>query len=140
MFGKSSLGRVYHDGEAIVRQGDSGDCMYVIQEGEVEVWHENGGPPVLVAQRGKGDFIGEMAIFNREVRSATVVARGNVRLLTIDRSTLLRRIHEDPGLVFKILERMSQRIRKLNDALIRSGQRELPEGAADPGRAADTAA
>ncbi len=114
MFRRGSLGRVYHDGEAIVRQGESGDCMYVIQEGEVEIWHDNGGPPVLLRRGGKGEFIGEMAIFNNEVRSATVRARGKVRVLTIDRSTLLRRIHEDPSLAYRMLQQMSSRLRTLS--------------------------
>jgi len=70
------------------------------------------------------------------VRSASVRALGEVWVLTLEKKTFLRRIHEDPGLVFKILERMSQRIRKLNDALVRSGQRDLPDAAATPGRAA----
>ncbi len=114
MFGRGSLGSVYHDGEAIVRQGESGDCMYVIQEGEVEIWHENGGAPVLLRLGGKGEFIGEMAVFNHEVRSATVRAKGEVRVLTIDRSTLLRRIHEDPSLAYRMLQQMSMRVRELS--------------------------
>ncbi len=122
MFGKSDLGRVYHDGETLVHQGESGDCMYVIQDGQVEIWRENGGPPVLIRIGGKGEFIGEMAIFDREVRSATVRARGEVRVLTIDRSTLLRRIHEDPSLAYRMLQQMSERVRELSSEMSRPAE------------------
>jgi len=136
----NTLGKLFRDGEMIVRQGEAGDCMYVIQSGEVEVLRRDGVQEFCLATLGSGDFFGEMALFEREVRSASVRAIGEVWVLTLEKKTFLRRIHEDPGLVFKILERMSQRIRKLNDALVRSGQRDLPEAAAARGRGQGTAA
>lgn len=108
------LGKVYGDGEVIVRQGESGDCMYVVQQGLVEVVHETESGPQLLATLGEGEFFGEMVIFERAPRSATVRARGDVRLLTVDRGTFLRRISEDPSLAFRIVKKMSQRIRELN--------------------------
>lgn len=108
------LGRVYGDGEVIVRQGESGDCMYEILEGTVEVLREKNGKEVCLAVLSKGDFFGEMAIFEREVRSATVRAMGEVRAITIDKKTLLRRISEDPSLAFRIVEKMANRIRDLD--------------------------
>ena len=74
-----ALGKIYQDGEVIVRQGDEGDCMYVIQEGQVEVVIDENGNEVVLAQRGEGEFFGEMAIFDRDVRSATIRAKGQVR-------------------------------------------------------------
>ena len=119
----NTLGKLYRDGEMIVRQGEAGDCMYVIQSGEVEVLRRNGNQEFCLATLRAGDLFGEMALFEREVRSASIRALGDVWVLTLEKKTFLSRIHEDPGLVFNILERMSQRIRKLNDALVRSGQR-----------------
>ena len=110
---KGELGKVYRDGEVIVRQGDVGDCMYVIQEGEVEVFTEQGGREVHLAVHGPGAFFGEMAVFDRDVRSATVRAVGEARILTIDKKNFMRRVHEDPSLAFRIVETMSQRIREL---------------------------
>lgn len=136
----NTLGKLYRDGEMIVRQGEAGDCMYVIQSGEVEVLRRDGTQEFCLATLRTGDFFGEMALFEREVRSASVRAIGEVWVLTLEKKTFLRRIHEDPGLVFKILERMSQRIRKLNDALVRSGQRDMPVAAPVPVRGAGTAA
>jgi len=111
---KRGLGKVYADGEIIVRQGEPGDCMYVVQQGHVEVLHETEAGPHKLATLGEGEFFGEMVIFDRSPRSATVRARGDVRLLTVDKATFLRRISEDPSLAFRIVKRMSQRIRELN--------------------------
>jgi len=112
-----ALGRLYADGEVVVRQGEVGNCMYVIQGGQVEVLLRKGDSDVCVALLGEGDFFGEMALFDQEVRSATVRARGEVRLLTLEKKSFLRRIHEDPSLAFRIMEKMSHRIRELNGAL-----------------------
>lgn len=108
-----ALGRIYQDGEIIVRQGDVGDCMYVIQEGEVEILCDEDGKEIRIATRHAGDFIGEMAIFDRDVRSATVRAKGPVRMLTVDKKNFMSRIHEDPSLAFRIVETMSYRLREL---------------------------
>jgi CRP/FNR family cyclic AMP-dependent transcriptional regulator len=114
----SELGKVFADGDVIIRQGDTGDCMYEILDGQVEVFQEREGKEVRLAVLGKGDFFGEMAIFEREVRSATVRAHGQVRVLTVDKRILLRRISEDPSLALRILERMSHRIRRMDDELV----------------------
>jgi len=109
-----ALGKVYQDGEVIVRQGEVGDCMYAVQEGQVEVVAEKEGEEVHLAVRGQGEFFGEMAIFEHEVRMATVRALGQARILTIDKKNLLRRIHEDPSLAYRIVQTMSRRIRELS--------------------------
>lgn len=113
------LGKVYGKGEVIVQQGETDDCMYEILEGEVEVLQEREGKEVRLAVLAKGEFFGEMSIFEKEVRSATVRAMGEVRALTIDKRTLLRRISEDPTLAFRIMERMSHRIRELDNEIVR---------------------
>ncbi len=108
------LGREYADNEAICRQGEPGDRMFIIQAGRVQVVHERPDAEVVVAELKSGDLFGEMAIFEKEPRSATVRSIGISRVLTLDKRTFLRRVHEDPSLAFKLLERMSQRIRRLD--------------------------
>jgi CRP-like cAMP-binding protein len=112
-----TLGKLYRDGEIIVRQGEVGNCMYVIQRGQAEVLLRKEDKEVCVAVLGERDVFGEMALFDQELRSATVRARGDVWALTLEKKTFLRRIHEDPSLVFNILEKMSNRIRELNESL-----------------------
>ena len=117
---RAALGKSWADGEAIVRQGEVGNSMYVVQAGEVEVLRETEDGEVRLAVLGAGDFFGEMSIFEHEVRSATVRARGQARVLTVDKRTLLKRIKEDPFLAVGILQTMSNRIREINAELVRA--------------------
>jgi CRP-like cAMP-binding protein len=114
------LGKVYKDGEVIICEGDEGKCMFVIQEGEVEVLiaGENDNE-IRLGVRGEGEFFGEMAIFDRDVRSATVKALGDARVLTVDKKNFMRRVHEDPSLAFRLVETMSHRIRELGEEVAR---------------------
>jgi len=115
--GKGALGKIYADGEAIVRQGAVGDCMYVVQSGRVEVLQATDAGEQRLAFLETGDFFGEMSVFEKETRSATVRASGEARVLKVDRKTLLRRIKEDPLLAVNLLQTMSHRIRDLNAGL-----------------------
>lgn len=119
-----ALGKVYRNGEVIVRQGDVGDAMYVIQSGRAEVVEEVDGKTVPLAVLSANDFFGEMALFGYQLRSATVRALGTVRVLTVDKKILLGRIQQDPALAFRLLEHLCQRLRKLNTeyALSKSAQ------------------
>ncbi len=114
-----ALGKVYRDGEVIVREGEVGDCMYVIQVGQAEVLSEKNGREVRLRMMGEGDIFGEMALVDREPRSATVRAVGEVRVLTLDKRTFIRRVHEDPSLAFRVLQTMAHRVRTLSAELTR---------------------
>ena len=105
----------------IVNEGEVGDCMYVIQSGQVEAITGSGAQEQRVAVLGDGDFFGEMALFDKEVRSATVRALGEARVLTIDKRGLLKRISENPLLAMNLLETMSRRIRSLNGQVADNG-------------------
>lgn len=113
-----ALGREYKGGDVIVHQGEIGDCMYVIQEGEVEVVRVDNGSIIRLAVLGRGDFFGEMSVFEKEVRSATVRALDKVRVITVDKKTFMRRIQEDPTLAFRIFQTMASRIKQLNEELV----------------------
>jgi len=114
-----ALGKEYQDGEIILRQGDVGDCMYVVQEGQVEIIVTKDGNEVILAVRGEGDFIGEMAVLEREVRSATARAKGKARLLTVDKRNLLSRIHEDPSFAYRLIHSLCGRVRELSSEVAR---------------------
>lgn len=113
----ASLGKEYKQGQTIFRQGDTGDCMYVIQQGQVDVIAEADGRELRLRTLGPNDFFGEMAVFEKETRTATIRAKTAARVLTVDKKSFLRGIHEDPSLAFRILQTMSHRIRELTDRL-----------------------
>jgi CRP-like cAMP-binding protein len=73
--------------EVLFREGDPGDALYVIVEGEVAVLSE-GPPQVEMARLGPGAFMGEVALMTDQPRSATVTATEDAELLRIDRKTL----------------------------------------------------
>jgi len=114
---EGALGKAYASGELVVRQGDEGNCMYVVQAGTLEVLREEHDGNVRVAVMKAGDIFGEMSIFERELRSATVRALGEARVLSVDKKTFLRRIQEDPPLAFNLVKIMSHRIRRLTEDL-----------------------
>lgn len=113
------LGREYADGEVICRQGEPGQCMYVIQAGEVTVYREEGDVEIPIRTLKAGDIFGEMAIFEPQPRSATVRGQGRVRVLTLDKRAFLRRVHEDPSFAYRMLQQMSNRIRVLTEEVSR---------------------
>lgn len=114
---REALGKIYQDGEIVIRQGDRGDSLYVIQEGQVEILVEKEGREIVLRVLGPNELIGEMAIIEKEVRSATARAKGTARILTIDKKNFLKRISEDPTLAFRIIETMSRRIRDLSQQI-----------------------
>ena len=113
----AGLGKEYKTGDVIVRQGDTGNCMFVIQEGEVEAVAEADGKELRLRTLGANDFFGEMALFEKETRTCTIRALRPTRVLTIDKKNFLGGIHEDPSLAFRIVKTMSHRVRDLTDRL-----------------------
>ena len=125
---EGELGALYADGQVIFREGDKGEVMYVIQDGNVKILKETDAGNVIVARLGPGDFLGEMALFDRHERSATAVAIGEARILTVDRKQLFAAIDRDPTLAFRIIETLCNRIRRLNDEV---GKLAKPQGLFD---------
>jgi CRP-like cAMP-binding protein len=109
----------YADGEIIVREGEAGREMYVIQRGSVEVTKSLGGREMVLATLERGTFFGEMSLLESLPRNATVRAKGDTELLVIDPGSLLLKIRRDPTFAFEMLQHMSRRIRELDDRLFR---------------------
>jgi CRP-like cAMP-binding protein len=65
--------------------------------------------------------LGEMALRGSEVRSATVKAHGETRVLGVDGKASLCRLHEDPSVAFLVVRTLSQRARELSAEVVRSG-------------------
>jgi CRP/FNR family cyclic AMP-dependent transcriptional regulator len=114
---ESELGTFYNNGETICSEGDAANSMYVIQSGKVEVIKKTDRGEVTLATLNKGDFFGEMSLFDHRPRSATVKAVGDARILKIDKKGFFARASEDPSFAFNILEGMTKRIRSLDDEL-----------------------
>lgn len=109
--------REFGPGEDIVREGDLGSQMYIIQRGRVAVLKTVGEQPVELAELGKGDFFGEMSLLEGLPRSATVRALEPTRVLIIEPGGFLVKIRRDPTLAFELLQQLSGRVRRLNEQL-----------------------
>src|SRR5512139_987129 len=76
--------RTYDAGEAVFREGDSGDTCYVIREGSVRVTRRHSdGRAITLAELREGQIFGELAMFGGETRSASVEALERTRALAI---------------------------------------------------------
>jgi preprotein translocase subunit SecF len=82
--------RQYDPGEYVVRQGDVGEEMYVIIEGDVEVWASGNGARRHIRNLTRGDVVGEMGLVRHIQRSADVVAATPVEVLAVDEKFLTR--------------------------------------------------
>lgn len=79
----------YSQGATIVKQGDSGDKFYIVEEGDLvcEKVYVEGTPAQEVMHYGTGDYFGELALIRNEPRAATVLCKTDCRLLTLSRKT-----------------------------------------------------
>ncbi len=90
-------------GEVIVKQDDSGDCMFVLVDGGARVLHHRGGKDVDLAALQPGDFFGELALVDSGVRSADVVAAADCTLLRITQAAISAAAGVYPTAAFKFL-------------------------------------
>lgn len=92
----------YAKGSSIFAESDTADHMYFIESGHVSVFIQEFTQQKELSVLGPGDHFGEMAFFNGDKRSASVVARDDVTLLAIDRDSFLELYEADPGIAAKI--------------------------------------
>jgi CRP-like cAMP-binding protein len=110
-----ALGKIFRPGEVIFQEGEPGDCMFVIQEGEVEIYLQRNGQELPLKLSREGDFLGEMTLFNGGVRSVNARSKEASRLLTIDRKNFLRRIQEDPTIAFRLVQMLTRQVSELEE-------------------------
>jgi putative methionine-R-sulfoxide reductase with GAF domain len=112
--GNNELGRLFSNGEVIFREGDPGDCMYVILRGKVRITKSGSNGEVHIATHQEGEIFGEISFFDGLPRSATVTSLGQSHILTVDKKMFFSNISRDPTIAFKVLEAMSARMRRFN--------------------------
>ena len=74
----------FDQGEVLFREGDAGDCLYLIQRGSVTVSREIGGKESVISYVAAGNYVGEMALISNAPRSATIKAAVPVEALRLD--------------------------------------------------------
>ena len=97
----------------IFKQDEDGNMMFIIVDGHVHVVRTSNGREQVLAQRGPGDFVGEMAIIESAPRSASLVTRNDVRVLAIDGQTFKGILRERPEVSLAVLKSVSRRLREM---------------------------
>jgi signal transduction histidine kinase len=107
--------RSFSPGQQIFKEGDSGDGIYVVKEGAVEISVAmNQNVRRVFAKLGPGELFGEMAVLELKPRSATATARENTQVYFIPRNDLLHMLERSPALSLELLREISQRLRDFN--------------------------
>lgn len=100
---------IAYEGDAIVKEGDPGDSLYIISSGEVSILKSD----KEIAKLGAGECIGEMAILDRLPRSATAIAKTEVHLLRIDADDFSDLILNFPEIAQNLLIILARRLRNM---------------------------
>lgn len=109
--------RRFAAGEVLVAEGAPGSHLLILLKGKADVVRaDENHHEVLLATRGKGDVIGEMALFDGGTRSATVRATSKVEALTLTRESLVFLIRRNPDLALDMLGNLSERLRQADAA------------------------
>lgn len=105
-------------GQVIFEEGQPGDKMYIIVDGQVQVEKAvEGAKPVPLATLEKRDLLGDMAILDDQPRSASARTAADSRLLAVNSVSLHELIREFPDISFGLLKFCAQRIRESNKRL-----------------------
>lgn len=109
----------FPEGEVVIRQGDPGDTMYLIIRGEVVVLKqvEKEGEDIELDRIKGGDYFGEMALFEDNVRSATIRTAEDCRFLVLHKREFAEIVREYPQIALHICKVLSNRLLRLHEKL-----------------------
>jgi HEAT repeat protein len=101
----------YPDGVYLAHKGETGDEMYIIVSGEVQVLSEAG---TEIVRRKAGDYVGEMALISQEPRIASLAAAGDVRTLCIGQKQFHGILRERPETSLAVMRVLCERVKELS--------------------------
>jgi signal transduction histidine kinase len=107
-------------GQLVLREGDLGDSLYVVLDGELDVFKGRGGHDILLASYKAGQFFGEMALLERKPRSASVRTLRESRLLVISQAAFQRLLSRSASASSKILHAVTSRLRSTESMVIQN--------------------
>ena len=106
-------------GKRVFSYGESGDTLYVIQEGAVEISvKDTTGDKIILANLGSGEYFGELALFDPGPRSATATVTENAKFISLSRENLHAFIISKPSAALDLLAVMSRRLREADYLLM----------------------
>ena len=114
LFSNATDFKTFPAGETIFKEGQPGDMMYIVIEGEVDVLVHG---KVVYSIGGPGGVLGEMALIDTQPRSATAVARTACKLVPIDQKRFTFLIQQTPYFAVEVMRTMAERLRRMNATL-----------------------
>ena len=112
--------------KVLFRAGDAGDAMYLIERGKVRISVQaTDGRELTLTELGRGDFFGEMALLNREPRSANAAVAEEARLAVLSREDFLSFMRSNPNVALEMLTALANRLRHTDELLRHSATRNV---------------
>jgi CRP/FNR family transcriptional regulator len=112
--------RRFEAGEIVFREGDETDTCYIVRSGRARaVRIHSDGRSITLANFGPGDIFGELAMFDRERRSATVDTLEETEVTAILGGDMRRLLRERPEIAIELLTSLARRLRETNERLAR---------------------
>lgn len=105
-------------GQPFFTQGDAADAAYVILDGRAEVILDKRGTRIKVAEVGRNDLVGEMAILADVPRTASVVAVEALSALRIDKRVFLELLTQFPLMSIAVMRELAGRLERTNAQLV----------------------
>lgn len=102
----------YTTGQALFRQGEKADELFIVLKGTVDVVLEHPGPELSIQQLGPKEIVGELGLFDGHPRSASVIALGPVEALSLSRTDLMEVLAQSPTVAMAFLKTLAVRLRR----------------------------
>ncbi|MGH2911926.1 MAG: Crp/Fnr family transcriptional regulator [Solirubrobacteraceae bacterium] len=110
--------RAFEPGQVVFREGDASDTCYVVRSGSARAVREHAdGRTITLATFGPGDIFGELAMFEDELRSATVEAIQPTEVVAVLGPDMRRLMVEHPEISIRLVVALGRRLRETNDRL-----------------------
>lgn len=110
--------RSFAPGQIVFREGDASDTCYVVRSGRARAIREHAdGRTITLATFGPGDIFGELAMFEDELRSATVEAVQDTSVVAVLGPDMRRLMVEHPEISIRLVVALGRRLRETNDRL-----------------------
>lgn len=126
-FSRVAVPRSFPDGTRVFHEGDRSDACYIVRSGGFRVTREHSdGRAITLANLGPGDIFGELAMFDGEVRSASVEALGDGELLALPASEVRALLARNPEITVKLVAALVRRLRLANERISRQSFQTVP--------------
>jgi CRP/FNR family transcriptional regulator len=122
-----AIPRSFPKGARVFHEGDTSDACYVIRSGEVRVTREHSdGRAIALATLGPGELVGELAMIDGGVRSASLEALTDVELLAVSAADMRSLLERNAGITAKLVVALTKRLRETNERISRQSFQTVP--------------